>query len=230
MPEGPSIVIMKEAFQPFKEKKVVSVSGNSKEDIARMEGRKIIDFKSWGKHTIIQFKDFFVRIHLLMFGSYRINEEKENATPRLSLHFAKGFINFYTCSVRITEGNPDDVYDYSADVMSDSWDERKALKKLKQHPDMLLCDALLNQDIFSGVGNIIKNEVLFRIRLHPASTVGATPLKKLKEMIKEARNYSFDFLEWKKAYVLKKHWLIHTKRECPRCHIPAVKEYLGKTN
>ncbi|MGJ9419020.1 hypothetical protein ACHAC9_14805 [Massilia sp. CMS3.1] len=26
---------------------------------------------------------------------------------------------------------------------------------------------LLDQDIFSGVGNVIKNEVLFRIRVHP---------------------------------------------------------------
>jgi formamidopyrimidine-DNA glycosylase len=27
-----------------------------------------------------------------------------------------------------------------------------------------------NQTIFAGVGNIIKNEVLFRIRVHPLST------------------------------------------------------------
>ena len=43
------------------------------------------------------------------------------------------------------------------------------------------------------------------------------------------RQYSFDFYEWKKAYVLRKHWLAHTKRICPRCDIPFSKGHLGKT-
>ena len=75
MPEGPSIVILKEAAQPFKGKKVLHVSGNSKLDIQRMNNKKVIDFKTWGKHFLICFKDFTVRIHMMMFGSYRINEE-----------------------------------------------------------------------------------------------------------------------------------------------------------
>jgi endonuclease-8 len=93
----------------------------------------------------------------------------------------------------------------------------------------MACDALLDQNIFAGVGNIIKNEVLFRIRLHPESLVGNVPEPVINELIAEARNYSFDFLEWKKAFVLKKHWLAHTKKTCPRCNIPFVKKYAGKT-
>ncbi|RYY72807.1 MAG: endonuclease, partial [Comamonadaceae bacterium] len=81
-----------------------------------------------------------------------------------------------------------------------------------------------------GVGNIIKNEVLFRIRVHPLSTLGALPDDKLRELVREARNYCFDFLEWKKAFVLRKHWLAHTKRTCPRCHIPFHKGHLGLTD
>jgi endonuclease-8 len=53
---------------------------------------------------------------------------------------------------------------------------------------------LLDQHVFSGVGNIIKNEVLHRIRVHPESTVGGLPSRKLGEMIRQARDYSFDFL------------------------------------
>ncbi|MES2702512.1 MAG: DNA-formamidopyrimidine glycosylase family protein [Bacteroidota bacterium] len=229
MPEGPSIVIVKELVQQFKGKKVVAVDGNTKEDIQCIAGQKIIDFKSWGKHFIIVFKGFAVRIHFLMFGSYRINERKE-ATPRLSLKFTKGELNFYTCSVKFVEGDLDEVYEWSADVMADSWDEKAARKKLKAQPNTLVCDALLDQQIFSGVGNIIKNEVLYRIKVHPASTIGALPPRKLTELIKEARVYSFQFLEWKKEYTLKKHWLAHTKRICLRDDGPIVKEYLGKTN
>ena len=94
---------------------------------------------------------------------------------------------------------------------------------------MMVCDALLDQQIFSGVGNIIKNEVLYRIRLHPETLAGNVPPRKLTELIKEARNYSFDFLRWKREYTLKKHWLAHTKKICRRCNLPIIKKYCGVT-
>ena len=229
MPEGPSIVILKEEVQSFKGKKILQVSGNSKIDYGQLQNKKLVDFKSWGKHFLICCNGITLRVHFMLFGSYRINERK--TTPaRLSLEFKNGELNFYACSLKIFHEDPDDIYEWSADVMNDAWNPAKAKKKLKEIPDALVADALLNQNIFAGVGNIIKNEVLFRIKVHPKTKIGDLPSKKLNELIKEARNYSFDFLEWKKAYVLKKHWLIHTKRTCPRCKIPAHKEYVGKTN
>jgi endonuclease-8 len=230
MPEGPSIVILKEAVQAFKGKKVTAASGNLKTfDLSIIEGRKVLDFKSWGKHFLICFKDFTIRIHFLMFGSYTVNERKDRA-PRLQLQFEEREINFYSCAIRLVDGPVDEVYDFSSDVMSEEWDEKKALQKLGKMPEALVCDALLDQNIFSGVGNIIKNEVLFRIRVHPGSTVGALPAKKLKELVAEAVNYSFDFLRWKKEYKLRAHWLAHNKTVCLRDEIPFIKEHMGKTN
>lgn len=228
MPEGPSIVILKELVQPFKGKKVVAVEGNSKIDIQQLAGQTISDFKSWGKHFLICLDNCTVRIHFMLFGSYRINERKQ-AKPRLSLQFDVGEINFYTCSVQIITGDIDEIYDWSADVMSESWDGEQAKLKLKLQPETLVCDALLDQNIFSGVGNIIKNEVLFRIRVHPESNVGGLPETVLDAMVSEARHYSFDFLNWKKNFVLKKNWLAHTKKTCPRCKIALIKKYAGKT-
>jgi len=92
----------------------------------------------------------------------------------------------------------------------------------------MVCDVLLDQNIFSGVGNIIKNEVLYRIFLHPETLVGNVPARKLTELINEARNYSFDFLRWKKDYVLRRHWLAHAKKTCKRCNLPFIKKYCGK--
>ena len=62
--------------------------------------------------------------------------------------------------------------------MAESWNATLARKKLRASPEALVCDALLDQTIFAGVGNVIKNEILFRIRLHPLSTVGAFPPRK----------------------------------------------------
>ena len=229
MPEGPSLVIAKEEMQLFKGRKVLAVSGNSKIDKDRMLTKKLVDIKTWGKHLLLCFNDFTIRIHFLMFGKYLVNDTKE-ATPRLHLEFANGELNFYTCAVKMIEEPLDEVYDWKVDVLSDAWDPKAAKQKLKAIPDMLLTDALLDQTIFSGVGNIIKNEVLYRIKVHPKTKVGDLPSKKLTELIKEARQYSFDFLKWKKEYTLRQHWLAHTKSVCQRDGDKIVKEYLGKTN
>jgi endonuclease VIII len=229
MPEGPSIRILKEEVMQFKGQKVLEVGGNRKLDLKRMKNKKVIDFKTFGKEFFICFKDFSARIHLLLFGTYRVNEHKKTSS-RLSLFFKNGELNFYGCAVKFIEEPLDELYDWSADVLSDSWDPAAAKKKLKTKPDTLACDILLDQKIFAGVGNIIKNEVLYRIKVHPESKVGKMPAKAVNLLVKEARNYSFDFLEWKKNYVLKKHWLAHTKKTCKRCKMPLIKKHLGKTN
>ena len=225
--EGPSLVILKEQVSAFKGKKVLEVSGNSKIDKAIMMNQKVTGFLTWGKHFLICFDDLTLRIHFLMFGSYRINERKE-AMPRLSLRFANGELNLYSCAVKMLEDEPDNLYDWSADVMSDAWSPRKTIKRVREHSEASVSDLLLNQDIFAGVGNIIKNEVLFRIKVHPESITGALKPRQLLSLVKEARAYSFDFYEWKKIYQLRKHWLVYNKKNCPRCKVPLTKKPTGK--
>lgn len=227
MPEGPSIVILKDAVQCFTGKKIIAVTGNSKIEQERLLNNKVIEFKSWGKHFLICFKGFTVRVHFLLFGSYLVNEKKDRP-ERLSIVFSKGELNLYACAISIIEGDIDETYDWSGDVMNDSWDPKKARKKLKAKPEMLVCDALLSQEIFAGVGNIIKNEVLYRIGVHPESRVGTLPTAKLTKLISQAREYSFDFLVWKKDFVLKKHWLVHAKKICKKCGTPLVKSVTGQ--
>lgn len=226
MPEGPSIVILKEEAMRFVGQKVISVSGNSKTDIERIKNQTVKSFTSWGKHFLICFDDFTVKIHLLMFGSYRINERKETP-PRLSLTFANGEINFYTCSVKILEGDSNLHYNWSEDVMNKDWDSETAKQKLKKIPYAMICDALLEQNIFSGVGNIIKNEVLYRTLVHPESNIGKIPTKVINTIVLECTKYSFEFMEWKKNYVLREHWLAHTKKICLRCDLPFTKKHTG---
>jgi endonuclease-8 len=216
MPEGPTIVILREEAAQFEGRTVRDVAGNSKQAIERMQGKRIRALRSWGKHFLVEFDDFSLRIHFMLYGSYRINEERP-APPRLSLRFDGGdALNFYACSVKFIEEPLDEVYDWSGDVMNPGWEPKAARAKLRASPAQLVADALLDQNVFAGVGNIIKNEVLHRIRVHPESTLGALSSRKLSEMVGQAREYSFDFYRWKKAFELKKHYQVHTKMYCPR--------------
>ncbi len=128
MPEGPSILILKEEVQQFTGQKIIEVSGNSSIDIQRLKDKKILSFKTWGKHFLICFEDFTVKIHMLMFGTYRVNEQKETK-PRLHLQFANGEINFYTCSIKILEGDVNQYYDWSEDVLNRKLESEESKRK-----------------------------------------------------------------------------------------------------
>jgi len=228
MPEGPSIILMKESLQPFTGNQVTESSGNAKFEKEPLIGQTLREIRTFGKQTYLVLDNTAIRIHLLMFGSYSIDEQtKPGKSLRLSLFFKTGSIYFYTCSVKSVELEFLSMIDWEADIMSDIWNPEKAEKKLKSKPDRMICDVLMDQDIFSGLGNIIKNEVLFRIGVQPESKIGNLTTKKLKELIAEARNYSFEFLEWKREFVLKKHWLVHTKTICPKCGQKLVKKQTG---
>jgi endonuclease-8 len=231
MPEGPSIVILKDLIKALHlgKPEVLEVAGNAKNfDKDRLLHEKIQDFKSWGKHFLICFNDFTIRIHFMLFGSYLINERKK-APLKLGLIFKKDELNFYTCKVDLLKGNVKKHYNWENDVMADEWNSTAAIKKLKEKPQALVCDVLMNQQIFSGVGNIIKNEVLYRTRIHPLTKIENLPPAKLKALVKEARNYSFDFLKWKKENTLSKHWEVYSQKECLLKHKMEKKE-LGKTH
>src|ERR1700754_4768091 len=144
MPEGPSIVILKEELHQFQGKKVLAVAGSTKTFDLQLLKNKTARFKTWGKHFLICFPKFTVRIHFLLFGSYLIDDRKK-AKPRLHLKFSKGEVNFYACAVRLLEEPLNEIYDWSGDVMNKAWSDKKALEKLKEIPDMLVCDAILDQ-------------------------------------------------------------------------------------
>ena len=229
MPEGPSILILKKKLLPFKGKKVLNANGYPKGfDAEQLIGKTLKDIKTWGKHTLLCFPKFTVRVHMMLFGSYRINEHtKKNAS--LHMGFTNGEVNFYITAIKLIEQPLDEVYDWSADIMSKAWDADKILAKLKAKPKMMICDALLDQKLFAGSGNIIKNEALFRAKLHPESLIGDIPDKKMLELMDSVVEFSFDFLKWRSAGVLTKHLEAYEKDICPRNHIPLHKKDTGKT-
>lgn len=229
MPEGPLLVLWKEQTKGFIGRTITSVENNTKLDAERMLGKTITDIKTWGKHFLICFDGFTLRTHFLMFGDLFINKRKPaEKIVKLRLQFDNDELNFYACAMRLIDEPLNDVYDWSADLMNDQWSKKRAKQKLKVIPDTLVCDALLDQTIFSGLGNIIKNEVLFRKKIHPESKVGAIPSKLWDEMIEEAVLYCWQFYEWKKDNTLRKHWEAHRQKICPRDNIQFHKEYTGK--
>jgi len=219
MPEGPTILIMAEELQILKNKVILDVAGNTKLDKDRLLGKKILDIFSYGKYANFQLSKFGFRIHLMMFGSYLINEDKGWMTPRLMVKIKDNYVNFYSCAIKFFE--TDDMramYDYSTDIMSKKWDKKVVMAKIKeQHPTTSIDDILMDQTVFTGVGNIIKNEILFQKRLLPSTLLKEISPRKLSSLVDATRAFALLFYELKKKYILKKNLQIYRKKECPVC-------------
>ncbi len=237
--EGPSLYLAANQLKPFRGKTVLSVSGNTKIEKERILGKEVKSIFSWGKHLIIQFDEFALRTHFLLFGAFEAElnhstltgDYKRAYTPRLQLDFENGNIKLFSCSVKFLETrNAKASYDFTIDIMSPKWSPDKAFDSISSKPDALIADVLLDQEIFAGVGNIIKNEVLWRVRIHPETKVKEIPPSQLKELIAETKKFSLLFYKWRKVFQLRKHLDIYQKSICPRCGAKVKREKTGKRN
>lgn len=235
--EGPSLFLAAQQLAFFRKKTIFEVSGNTKIGKERLLNKKILDIFSWGKHLVFQFDDFALRIHFMMYGSFEaiVKEKKvtgdyptKNRSPRLQFIFDQGKITFYSCSLRYIESkNSKEIYDYSSDIMSPLWDKIQALEKVQMYPENEIADVLLDQMIFAGVGNIIKNETLFIVKTLPTHKIKELSLGKIKKIIQTAKEFSLQFYKWRKRFVLRKHYKIYRQNICPNCHGKVTRKKTG---
>lgn len=238
--EGPSLFLAAEQLKPFINKIIIKVNGNTRIGKERLQNQKIVDIFSWGKHLIFQFNTFALRIHFMLYGSFEAIVRKKKVTGdyprknrpiRLQLICSMGEVDFYSCSLKYIEmANAKTLYDYSHDIMSLSWDSKRALEAILLMHESQIGDVLLDQNIFAGLGNIIKNEVLFLNKIHPSKLIKDISIRKLKNLIKTIKDFSHQFYLWRKAFELKKHYQIYRKSECPRCGRKVKREWTGIRN
>ena len=85
---------------------------------------------------------------------------------------------------------PEETYDWRIDILSDAFDKNYVKSLLKIKPDKTIDDVLMDQNIFSDVGNKIRNEALYRAGIHPLSIIGKIPAAKITKLISEVVNYA----------------------------------------
>ncbi len=189
MPEGPSILYLKEKLLPFKGKLVKKAGGYGTMNAVWIKGKKLMDIVTWGKHLIFVFTNGVVRIHLGLFGQILINERKK-VNRSFYLEFASGEINGYIVKAKKLDKPLHEIYDWRTDILSPEFNKAYIKKMLKSQSGKLINDVLMDQDIFSGVGNKIRNEALYRAAIHPLSRTEKIPAPKINKLINEVVNYA----------------------------------------
>jgi len=189
MPEGPSILHLKDQLQPFKGKIVKAAGGYGKMPTEWIAGKKLTDIKTWGKHLLFVFSNGVVKVHLGLFGEVLVNERKK-VNRSFFLEFAKGEINGYVVKDTKLERPLEEIYDWRTDILSPDFDPAYVKTLLKKQALKPIDDVLMDQDIFTGVGNKIRNEALYRAAIHPLSITGKIPSAKMTKLINEVVKYA----------------------------------------
>ncbi|KAM9316368.1 endonuclease 8-like 2 [Gastrophryne carolinensis] len=177
----------------------------------------------------------WLRFHFGLYGSIRANEfararkgnkrgDWKDPTARLTVHFdSGGFLVFYNCRM-VWCSCP--LVDPSCDVLSPEFDKEKALQVLSSPAPV--CITLMDQRHFSGVGNIIKNEILYLARVHPLSWGSRLSEQTLVSLIDYTVKFTSDWLRDKMKNT-GQHYHIYMKDQCQDGH-EVVKDSIGPPN
>jgi len=228
--EGPPLKVIAEELSFLTDNKITSVFGSAKIEKELLKGKTIKRVFSRGKNLLLQFPKYTVRVHFVMFGSHTINNPRKNVTPSLSLKTQNAVVEFYRCSIRMIRNEEvDTLFDEEVDIMSEKWNAQKVLELTLHQADELICDVLLDQNIFAGVGNIIKNEALFLAGVHPLSRTRNIPKERIEDIISQARTFSRIFYETRKnGEELNAYLKIYQKSKCPNSEEKVLRAPTGK--
>jgi len=235
--EGPSLVILRQELEQFRGQRVLKVAGNTKQPKESLRGCTLHGIDTWGKQLFLGFTSarrraapIVTKTHFLMFGSYRIDDPGIGRVPRLELTFKNGVVFFYACSIKFGADEDLQALDRRVDLMSQEWEEDHVVRLMRRKKNAALCDLFLDQTVFAGSGNIVKNEVLFNIRRHPLTKLAHVSSKDWLKVARAVREYCWHFYEWKKKFELRRHWQVYRQSKCPLCGTKLIREKLGRNH
>jgi endonuclease-8 len=189
MPEGPAVLHLRNKLLPFVGRVVKDAGGYGPMPTAWIKGKKLLDILTWGKHLLFLFPNGTVRVHLMLFGEIVVSQRKK-VNRSFYLEFASGEINGYVVKAEKLPGKPEATYDWRNDILHPDFDPAYVKRLLKSHAEKHIDDVLMDQQVFSGVGNKIRNESLYRSGIHPMSVTGKIPAAKITRLIKEVVHYA----------------------------------------
>ena len=152
-------------------------------DDTPLVGQTVDKVEARGKWLLIHFSGGgILTSHLLMNGRWHIYRQGERwQAPRLAMRIVIENREYQAVGFRVpvarmhTEQSlARDLHVASPenDLLSDEFDSSAALTRLLSRRHEALADALLDQSVIAGVGNVFKSEICFVQGLHPFRAVG----------------------------------------------------------
>ncbi|MCS7138744.1 MAG: hypothetical protein NZ873_01645 [Crenarchaeota archaeon] len=173
---------------------------------AEILGKSFSNADSIGKNILLFFDDVAIRVHLMLFGSihiYGINEDlqKPKKQVRVIVEGARKKIVIYNAPI-VEIDKKDEILrrlrsELGPDPLNSEWDEERAIQNILKFPNEKIGVVLLNQSVIAGIGNILRNEDLFRARINPERIVGKLSEEETRRVVRICKELSEEFLKLK---------------------------------
>ena len=202
-----------------------------------LSGRVMVNVVARGKHILMRVDDgTTIHTHFKMEGEWHLYRPGERwhgpgwqarvvlATEAwIAVGFRLGIVDVFP-----TEREEEVVGHLGPDLLGPDWDAGVAQENLRGHPERPIADALLDQTVIAGLGNIYKSEVCFLAGIHPWTPVRSVPdLEKVVSLSKrtiEANRGTGMQITTGDDRPGRRHWVYGRKgKPCRRCGTPIAK-------
>ncbi|BBY54839.1 endonuclease 8 2 [Mycolicibacillus koreensis] len=141
-----------------------------------LTGRVVDEVLSRGKHLFVRAGQASVHAHLKMEGSWRVTTRAPRTDHRVRIILSAGDVHAVGVDLGLLE-----ILDRSTDLaavshlgpdlLGDDWDPQVAAANLVADPMRPLSQALLDQTVMAGIGNVYSNELCFLRGISPSAPV-----------------------------------------------------------
>ena len=143
-----------------------------------LSGHTVDEVISRGKHLFIRVGPASIHSHLKMDGAWRITARGRTPKPDYKIRIlleagdvAAAGIDLGLLEILERAHDMDAVAHLGPDLLGPDWNAARAADNLGADPDRPLAEALLDQRVMAGVGNVYANELCFLFGRLPTSPV-----------------------------------------------------------
>jgi endonuclease-8 len=199
VPEGDTIFQTAAALRPLLVgRQILAASARTPGPaIQRVVGSRITSIEPLGKHMVIRFDNgLALHTHLRMAGTWHRYAPGERWKmpawkARVVLEVPEHVVVCFNAPVaelmedRAVELHPA-LVSLGPDLARPDFDSAEAFRRLRDRSDFEIAEALLDQRVMAGVGNVFKSEILFIEGVFPWTHVSALDASVLRQLIATA--------------------------------------------
>lgn len=205
--------------------------------VLRLDGRRLEACEARGKHLLLRFGELVLHTHLGMSGGWHVypREASWSKSPASAWVVLRGerseAVQFGGPTLRVlrAEAMPRDrvLARLGPDVLAADFDPEVIARSLRAAPDRAVGDALLDQTLVAGIGNIFKSEACFAAHQDPWQAVRAISDTQLQHVAQAAHDLMQDAVERGRQ---NRSVYRRSGQPCPRCATPIRARGQGDAN
>lgn len=198
MAEGHAVARWGDALRALVGQRVVAIQvpPRWRDRASHLADSELADIVTHGKHLVLRFSnDWVIHTHAMQYGSWQIGARREKLRKeprfvRLRLETRTKAATFFHGPVMevLTAQELASHERFQAlgpDLLHERFDLGAAIAALQAQGDREIGDAVLDQRVVAGIGNIYKSEGLFLATIHPRRAAGGISDEELRVFLDE---------------------------------------------